>query len=171
MVARGKGAQRPPPRVWIDIKFAPPRCPVTIAQNRSRRRREGMGSGNSPPAGPPLYPATRLVSKEHKEGVRGCRKCRYTAPWCSLDRNQFFHTFRTLGAEEPEFCSSMIWKKLFRIERQLVLPLQYAEWKGGHDGQLCARWMQMQSGSGKGCVAGREKLLQQPLRPIQSWLG
>ncbi len=23
MVARGKGAQRPPPRVWIDIKFAP----------------------------------------------------------------------------------------------------------------------------------------------------
>jgi hypothetical protein len=23
MVARGKGAQRPPPRVWIDTKFAP----------------------------------------------------------------------------------------------------------------------------------------------------
>jgi hypothetical protein len=23
MIARGKGAQRPPPRVWIDIKFAP----------------------------------------------------------------------------------------------------------------------------------------------------
>ena len=23
MVARGKGAQRPPPRVWIDTKFSP----------------------------------------------------------------------------------------------------------------------------------------------------
>jgi hypothetical protein len=78
IVARGKGAQRPPPRVWGRHQVSPsPRCPVTIAQKRApdggERDGEWGRATSSPPAGfhPPCVqpPDLWVNSSLTKEGV------------------------------------------------------------------------------------------------------